>query len=97
MKVGRTDQNGYAIWCPGCEMPHVLKPETWTFNDDLERPTFAPSIAVKWSRPGLPNLTICHSFVVQGTIQFFDDSTHALSGKVVELPDFPTPPPPTTA
>lgn len=29
----------------------------------------------------------CHSFVTDGNIKFLDDSTHALSGKTVELPD----------
>ena len=31
----------------------------------------------------------CHSFVRGGRIEFLSDSTHALAGKTVELPDFP--------
>lgn len=30
----------------------------------------------------------CHSFVTDGLIQFLGDSTHALSGQAVPLPDF---------
>lgn len=89
MKVRRNDQNGYAFWCPGCEVAHVLRSETWTFNEDIEKPTFAPSIDVKWRKPGTPSDIVCHSVVVQGTIQFLENSTHALAGKVVDLPDFP--------
>lgn len=29
---------------------------------------------------------ICHSFVVDGRIQFLDDCTHALAGQTVDLP-----------
>ena len=30
----------------------------------------------------------CHSFVVDGKIQFLADCTHKLAGQTVELPDF---------
>lgn len=32
---------------------------------------------------------VCHSFVTEGKIQFLSDSTHALAGQTVDLPDFP--------
>lgn len=32
---------------------------------------------------------LCHSFVREGRIQFLDDSSHALAGQTVDLPDFP--------
>ena len=35
------------------------------------------------------NKTCCHSFVTDGRIQFLSDSTHALAGQTVELPDWP--------
>lgn len=31
----------------------------------------------------------CHSFVTDGQIQFLTDSTHALAGQTVPLPDLP--------
>lgn len=34
--------------------------------------------------------TVCHSFVRDGQIQFLGDCTHALAGKTVALPEFPT-------
>ncbi len=30
----------------------------------------------------------CHSFVIDGRIQFLSDSTHKLSGQTVDLPDW---------
>lgn len=32
--------------CPGCGDTHSVGP-TWTFNGDLERPTFSPSLLVR--------------------------------------------------
>jgi Family of unknown function (DUF6527) len=32
---------------------------------------------------------ICHSFVTDGRIQFLPDSTHALAGQTVPIPDLP--------
>lgn len=31
---------------------------------------------------------VCHSFIVDGYIQFLDDCTHALVGQTVALPEF---------
>jgi hypothetical protein len=32
--------------------------------------------------------SICHSFVMEGNINFCTDSTHKLSGQMVEIPDW---------
>lgn len=42
---------GYSFWCPGCEETHqvrVGKPDRpcWGFNENLEAPTFTPSVLV---------------------------------------------------
>lgn len=34
---------------------------------------------------------VCHSFVTDGQIQFLGDSTHALAGQTVSIPDWPKP------
>lgn len=31
---------------------------------------------------------VCHSFVINGQIQFLTDSTHELAGQTVDLPEF---------
>ena len=33
---------------------------------------------------------VCHSFIVDGKIQFLGDCTHALAGQTVPLPPWPT-------
>lgn len=45
MKVSpylRRTEVGYTHWCPGCEQMHPL-PDSWTFNGDVNKPTFTPS------------------------------------------------------
>ena len=41
----RRAEGGYAHWCPGCGELHVV-PDRWTFNGDLEAPTFSPSVRI---------------------------------------------------
>ena len=77
-----------SIWieCPGCNMNHRMPIEgnhpRWSFNGDFEKPTFTPSIHYKTE-----GKTVCHSFIADGKIQFLNDSTHALTGQTVDLPD----------
>lgn len=87
---------GVSFFCPGCDERHVVPtlphPKGWSFNDDLARPTLSPSILVYPRDVLLGDGSIgrtarCHSYVRDGAIQFLADSTHALSGKTVELPD----------
>lgn len=90
----RTD-GGYLVWCPGCKKAHIVAVEKplgngarWSFNGDLEHPTFSPSLLVKSSRAVVPN-KICHSFIRNGEWQFLGDCTHSLSGKTVPVPEWP--------
>jgi hypothetical protein len=60
----------------------------WTFNGDLERPTFSPSLLVTgYLNKKHPN-GICHSYITNGQIQYLGDSTHELAGKTIELPEY---------
>lgn len=89
---------GIRFECPGCGEPHVVpttpSANVWGFNEDLARPTLTPSILVhpaeRWA-PELPSkrrtTPRCHSFVTDGRIQFLGDSTHALAGQTVDLPE----------
>lgn len=86
--------------CPGCHELHCVT-DAWTFNGDLERPTFSPSVLVRGTKPISddeharimqgekiqPVPFVCHSFVRDGKIQFLNDCTHDLAGQTVELPD----------
>lgn len=92
---------GIRFQCPGCEEAHVLptKPHErgWDFNGDFARPTLAPSILVYSHKEyreidgkmQVVDTPRCHSFVREGRIEFLSDSTHALAGKTVDLPELP--------
>lgn len=97
-------RGGYAHWCPGCEEMHTL-PDSWTFNGNLESPTFTPSFkheglkrvfvngnwTGEWKRDGAGNTIpfICHYHVTAGELNFTSDSTHGLAAKKVPMPPLP--------
>lgn len=80
---------GHLIFCPACQCGHAfynnqaMTSAKWTFNGNLENPTFQPSMLIyktdKHER--------CHSYVTDGKIKFLNDSTHVMAGKTVELPE----------
>lgn len=88
----RSVEGGLGHWCPGCEEMHVIPTDRangrgWAFDGNLACPTFSPSarIAAAWEE----GPTCCHYFLKAGRLQFCADSTHALAGKTVDLPDLP--------
>lgn len=75
--------------CPGCNSGHWID-KSWDYNGNPDYPTFSPSILVSYDGKdagyrGPP--AVCHSFVRNGNIEFLTDSTHALAGQTVELPE----------
>lgn len=87
--------------CPGCEDNHQIIVGVWGWNNSLDLPTFEGSVlvgGVQWAknqsfhRPThnveAGQRIVCHSFVIDGKIQFLSDSTHNLSGQIVDLPDW---------
>jgi len=80
-------------WCPGCEKAHAIYVSSpakavWTFDGNVDAPTFSPSVRISWNWPDEPE-TICHYFLTAGQLNFCADSTHELSGQTVPLPDLP--------
>lgn len=86
--------------CPGCHTHHALRikgSESWGWNGSGDAPTFTPSVLVTHNaNPDAGEqfkewrtARVCHSFINDGQIQFLDDSTHTLTGKTVNLPDWP--------
>jgi hypothetical protein len=71
-----------------CHVVYVTTPDRprWTFNGDLDKPTFNPSLLVTWTQHQMPQ--VCHSFVRDGQIQFLSDCTHKLAGQTVEIPEW---------
>lgn len=88
-----TDDSGWLIFCPACQCGHKFDRGRWTFNGNLERPTFSPSMLIKTNSPDSPHYqprarsSVCHSFVRDGRIEFLGDCTHAMAGQTMDLPD----------
>jgi hypothetical protein len=83
----------YLFFCPGCKcghgvwttQPNKATGSRWTFNGDMERPTFSPSILLKTEILHGQVVSVCHSFVRDGKIQYLGDCTHALAGKTIDM------------
>lgn len=73
----------YVFFCPGCECPHVID-KRWTFNGDLDNPTFSPSLLCNPDHAP----SRCHSFLRDGKIEFLSDCFHKLAGQTVEIPEW---------
>jgi hypothetical protein len=83
---------GWRYRCPGCQDMHLLS--GWTFNGDLENPTFTPSVlAYPHEKLTDDDKTVikaprCHHFVTAGRIHYLSDCTHALKGQTVDMSDW---------
>lgn len=82
------DINGWMFYCPGCKENHAyMNDGRWTFNGNLEQPTFQPSLLyTRGHHPDPPD--VCHIFMTDGKIQYLSDCTHELAGQTVEVPDW---------
>lgn len=79
------------FYCPGCQTLHQLDTR-WPFNYNADRPTFKGEIRLTAgpfpAEHPLAGQTIrCVSVVRDGQIHFTQESTHALRGQSVMLPD----------
>lgn len=83
---------GYSFYCPGCKHLHVFytmhpKGIKWSFNGDMDNPTFSPSLKNTVDGPVVHK--VCHLFVRNGMIEFCGDCTHDHAGKSVPLTEEP--------
>ena len=90
----------WTFYCPGCKHHHGVSTTppspVWSWNGDVDKPTFSPSIRVHRGPkcdpvthlriPGEPD-QVCHFFIKDGVFQFLDDCTHELAGKYVNMED----------
>lgn len=91
------DHESYNFFCPGCQHEHRYivkwgskhgrKDPTWTFNGNMESPTFHPSLLYNRAG-GNPTVPICHIFIKDGMIQFLSDCSHKLAGQTVPMVDY---------
>lgn len=78
---------GWMIFCPACESGHLFD-DRWTFNGDVEKPTFRASMLVHEHPYADTTKPRCHSFVTDGNIAYCSDSGHEYAGQTLELPDW---------
>lgn len=86
------DPKHFAIFCPACKCRHLFDGR-WNFNGDMDVPTFHPSMLIHENkdyreRSNDKHGHRCHSFVVDGKIQFLDDCTHQMKNQTVKLEAF---------
>lgn len=83
-------KTGHYHWCPGCEDVHVLpKDRGWSFDGNLDKPTYSPSFKHTWTWGPERVEKCCHYIVTDGILHFCADCTHALAGQSVPIPPIP--------
>ena len=92
----RRFKNGYSHWCPACREMHAFAVDApfengskWTFDGNVDCPTFRPSMNISAHDPDDGFTFRCHYILTAGQIQFCGDSTHELRGQTVQLPPLP--------
>lgn len=99
----------YVFFCEGCGCGHGVwtvkrnpNGPVWGFNNNMDAPTFTPSIKVTGTQPITddeharimrgekiePRPLCCHLYVKNGMIEYLGDCTHALRGKTVPMTPF---------
>ena len=97
-KLRRLEGGRVAFWCPACHRAHALTMRSatgdgWGFDDNEDVPTFTPSVLTRYNgsdagQNGAPP-AICHLYATRGRLLYLADSTHALAGQTVDMPDWP--------
>lgn len=80
--------------CPGCGEHHPVRIHSgdvtrpaWEWNGDRDRPTFKPSLLVRFGYSDGRPTKVCHSYITDGRIQFLNDCTHDKAGQTLDLPE----------
>lgn len=83
-------KESYFFYCPGCKCGHHYEVPRWTFNGNVEKPSFSPSLLMFTTRVETgERKTECHLFLTDGRITYCGDCPHPLSGKTIEMVEFP--------
>lgn len=94
LQAYKLDNGDTDLWfyCPGCGHQHPYRVDVpqengamWTWNGDMEKPTFTPSLLCNKDIPDLR----CHLFLTDGQLRYCGDCHHELAGKIIDLPDLP--------
>jgi hypothetical protein len=88
MELIRVRGSAVEFWCPACQCLHrvPIGPNGWEYVARTN--TLWPSVKVEGGDANGP--TICHSFVVNGHINYMHDCTHSYCGaQSVPMQDIP--------
>jgi hypothetical protein len=101
MKVHKLEQPNedcpsHSFWCPACGCAHAVWTTgrvKWTFNGDLDKATFEPSLMISgggsFNEDGVWRLKpACHVVVTNGILNYQLDSGHKLAGQSIPMEDF---------
>lgn len=88
-----TEDDPSYLWfeCPGCGHLHGIhvgqgEGVRWTWDGNIEAPTFNPSVSVKWKEFEIEKH--CHSFIRAGNFEFLGDCTHALANTITPIAEW---------
>jgi hypothetical protein len=80
------DGGNHEFWfmCPGCGSRHrvLMDARNRSWNGDFDLPTITGDIHTGTARH------TCRSYITKGRILYLADSTHALAGQTVDLPEW---------
>lgn len=84
-KLRTSGDHGLMFYCPACKTTHGIRigRNGWQWNENQNEPTFTPSLM------SIAGDLRCHCFVRDGAIEYLSDSTHAMKGQIVPMPDWP--------
>jgi len=92
---------GYNFFCPACDKLHHYRlnrlpgddeQPIWSFDGNMERPTFTPSLLLYRIKTGVDERkTLCHLFVTAGEIDYCGDCPHEYAGRRVPMVDLDSP------
>lgn len=81
---------GYVFHCPGCEHGHIFYVRgsvAWSFNGNVDRPTFQPSLLNTCANHPDPKQRRCHLYLTDSRLTFLADCSHDYAGKTFDLPE----------
>ncbi len=81
------NETGLWHWCPGCNAVHCMPRQGWKYSTTAGPDAMTATPSFKHTKPH----GICHYSITGGLLAFHADSTHALKGRTIELPEFPPP------
>ena len=80
-------QTGQFHWCEPCDQVHILPSgRGWTWNGDVEKPTYSPSFKHSWHEGPERVAKVCHYVLTDGILAYCGDCTHGMAGQSFPLP-----------